>query len=115
MSFALLGNEGQGQTCAFCKLCHLLEGHWVVHDHMLKHLRLQTAQETIHQLTVTEIGDTESDLAHSIDVTCDCTSLPHLCQLGSGRIQGLRRHEIRQHTQLDCLVLCCRKIETLAL
>ena len=115
MSVSLLRNEGQGQACAVCKLCHLLKGCWVVHDYTLKHLRLQAAQEAIHQLTVTEIGDTESNLAYSIDVTSDCTSLLHLCQLGSGRIQGLRRREICQHTQLDLLVLCGRKIKTLAL
>ena len=115
MSFSLLRNEGQGQACAFCKLCHLLQGRWVVYDYTLKHLRSQATQEAIHQLTFTEIGDMESNLVHSIDVTGDCTSLPHLHQLGSGRIQGLPRHEIHQHMQLDLLVLCCRKIETLAL
>ena len=72
-------------------------------------------QETIHQLTVTEIGDTESNLAHSIDVACDRTSLLHLRQLGSGRIHGLRRREIHPPPQLDLLVLCGSKIEMLAL
>ena len=104
MPFSLLGNEDQGQTCAFCQLSCLLKGRWVVHDHTLKHLRSQASQETIHQLAVTEIGDTESNLAHSINVACDCPSLPHRRQLGSGRIQGLRRREIRQHTQLDHFV-----------
>ena len=98
MSVSLLRNEGQGQACAFCKLCCLLKGCWVVHDYMLKHLRLQAAQEAIHQFTVTEIRDMESNLAHSIDVAYDRTSLLHLCQLGSVRIQGLHKSEIRQHT-----------------
>ena len=68
---------------------------------MLKHLRSQTSQETIHQLAVTEIGNTESNLVHSIDVSCDRTSLLHLRQLVSGRIQdsvGVKYANIRNLT-----------------